>query len=141
MKQTSTSCNVASTDSAEWQAGRDYDAEILDYEALVNRCMGNLDFVDRVLMKFHERLPLDLEELEQALAGQDAQLVQRLAHRIKGTAANTSAKGLQHIAQEIEDMGHSGCLAEIPARIQAFRKEWERVQAWSASVLSKTTSQ
>jgi HPt (histidine-containing phosphotransfer) domain-containing protein len=115
-------------------------AEILDYDALINRCMGNLDFVNRVLTKFHERLPIDFREMEQAVARQDTQLVASVAHRIKGSVANISAKSLHIIAQEIEDMGRAGCLDDIPARIEAFRKEWERLCIWTSSVLPKTTS-
>jgi HPt (histidine-containing phosphotransfer) domain-containing protein len=116
------------------------DPDILDYDALTNRCMGNLDFVNKVLIKFHERLPIDLGEMEQALVRQDTQLLARVAHRIKGSVANISATGLQRVAQEIEDMGRAGCLDDIPSRIEAFRKEWDRLREWSSPVLSKTTS-
>ena len=64
--------------AVEGQTEISFDPEILDYDALVNRCMGNLDFVDRVLMRINEQMPVDLLELEQALVQQDSQQVASL---------------------------------------------------------------
>jgi HPt (histidine-containing phosphotransfer) domain-containing protein len=118
----------------------DCKTEILDFEALVNRCMGNMDFVDRVLLKINERLPLDIEELERALNQQDAQQVAGVAHRIKGSVANISANKLQGIAQEIENMGREGIIESIPSRINALHKEWENLREWTTSYLAKKSA-
>ena len=38
--------------------------DVLDLQGLCDRCMGNLDLVERVLDKFEQRLPAELAELE-----------------------------------------------------------------------------
>jgi HPt (histidine-containing phosphotransfer) domain-containing protein len=131
---------VDSTVPAAGYFNMDYNCEILDFEALVNRCMGKMDFVDRVLLKINERLPLDIEELEQAFQRHDAQQIAGVAHRIKGATANISANKLQCIAQEIESMGREGTIDGADLQIAAFKQEWENLKEWTTSYLAKTDS-
>jgi HPt (histidine-containing phosphotransfer) domain-containing protein len=101
-------------------------AEVLDWQGLQTRCMGNLDFVQRVLEKFQQRLPTDLAELERMAELRDVEQIARVAHRIKGTSANVSAQALCQVAAAIEDLSRAGCVTEIPVRIAHLRREWER---------------
>ena len=102
------------------------DAEVLDWQELCERCLGNLDLVARVLGKFEQRLPAELAELERAVEVGDAAKIALVAHRIKGNSSNVSAAGLQQAAAEIEDLGRAGRVAEIPARVRNVRQEWQR---------------
>jgi HPt (histidine-containing phosphotransfer) domain-containing protein len=140
MNQTLPDRNAESILSTDGQNGNVQKTDVLDFESLVNRCMGNFDFVDRVLIKINERLPIDIEEMQQALELQDAQKLAGVAHRIKGSVANISAKGLQHTAQVIEEMGRAGRIEDISTQIDSFRNEWERLRAWSELFLTKKIS-
>src|SRR5580692_4200267 len=80
-------------------------ADVLDLQGLCDRCMGNLDLVERVLDKFEQRLPQELAELERELELGDSAKVALVAHRIKGNSSNVSAAGLQQAAAEVEDLG------------------------------------
>src|SRR5689334_5017560 len=82
----------------------DSNRDVLDLQSLHERCMGNLDLVERVLDKFETRLPEELAELERNLQGEDAAKISLVAHRIKGSCANVSALGLRNAAAEIEDL-------------------------------------
>jgi len=108
--------------------------EVLDLDALMERCMGNLDFVDRILHKFQERLPKELAELETTLECQDAEQLALVAHRIKGSSASVSARGLCLAASAIEDRSRAGCMHDIDSYVEQFRREWERYQNYSASL-------
>jgi len=101
-------------------------AEVLDLQRLSDRCMGNLDLVERVLEKFEQRLPGELAELEHVLTTGDAAKVTLVAHRIKGNASNISAGGLQQAAAEIEELSRAGRVADVPARLRNLREQWQR---------------
>jgi HPt (histidine-containing phosphotransfer) domain-containing protein len=88
--------------------------------------MGNANIAERILLKFQERFGIDLSELEQGLAEQNAGMITQAAHRIKGASANVSALTLYEIASDIEQLGREEQLAEIPAGVQQLRAEWTR---------------
>lgn len=111
--------------SSQQAAGSSY-SDVLDLDRLRNRCMGNIDLLQRVLDQFHKRLPEELAELEHALELRDSEQVARVAHRIRGTSANVSAECLQRAAAEIEDLGRLGRVTDVPTRLERLRSEWER---------------
>ena len=86
----------------------------LDVEQLLDRCMGNVEFVERVLTKFHERFSDDLEQLERDVQAGAGESVAALAHRLKGSAANVAAPELHRITAQLEELGRSPRMAEIP---------------------------
>lgn len=101
-------------------------AEVFDLQGLCDRCMGNLDLVQRVLDKFEQRLPGELAELERVLEQGDATKITLVAHRIKGNSSNISASGLQQAAAEIEDLSRAGRVSDIHGRLGNLRKHWQR---------------
>jgi HPt (histidine-containing phosphotransfer) domain-containing protein len=120
------------------QAPEPSPSEVLDWQGLQTRCLGNLDFVQRVLDKFQQRLPVDLAELERMAELRDVEQIARVAHRIKGTSANVSAQGLCRAAAEIEDLSRAGCVTDIPLRIAHLRREWERYLDCATPLFSAT---
>ena len=109
---------------------------VMDLDALLERCMGNIDFLVRIVDKFQSRIPEELDELEQAVDLQDAKRIASLAHRIKGESASASADGLQRVAREIEELGAAGRVGEIPARMTELRGEWTKYREHSACQLA-----
>lgn len=101
-------------------------ADVLDMDDLLARCLGNVDFVQRVLAKFQERCDEDLTALERALVNGDSELVARLAHRLKGASANASALRLREHAAAIEDAARRRALGAVPERLGELRQEWDR---------------
>ena len=111
-------------------------AEVLDLEGLRNRCMGNIDFVQRVLEKFQQRIPEELAELEQSLTLGNLEQVARVAHRVKGTSANAAAPGLRQAAAEIEESGRAGQVSGVSTGIEHLRGEWERYLDYVSTLFS-----
>jgi HPt (histidine-containing phosphotransfer) domain-containing protein len=111
-------------------------AAVLNLDGLHNRCMGNIDLVQRVLRTFQQRLPEELDELEEVLERGDATQIARVAHRIHGNSANVSAEGIQRVAAEIEDLSHTGRVSDIPLRIERLRGEWERYLDYASTLFS-----
>ena len=104
------------------QEGRTSSA--FELEELVERCMGNLEFVERVLTKFQQRFGEQLEELEQAVAQRDAERLVLVAHRLKGESASVAAAALRDRAGEIERLGRAGQVSNVPPCLQRLRAEW-----------------
>jgi len=101
-------------------------ASVLDVDDLVARCLGNLEFVDRVLAMFHQRCDEDLAELERAADAGDTETVVRLAHRLKGACANASAVTLRARAEEVERAARQGLLDDARERLGNLHDEWNR---------------
>lgn len=125
-----------SPDRADPQTAGAGDSEAVEFEGLVERCMGNLAFVERVLGKFQERFPQQVAELEGLLETKDAERLATVAHRMKGNSANVSATGLQQIAAEIEDLCREGRVGEVAPHVDRLRHEWARYLDCSARLLS-----
>lgn len=102
------------------------ESALLDTEELLARCMGNIEFAERLLAKFQGRLDEDLLELEAAMRVEDPDVIARVAHRIKGASANVAAHDLRKRAAEIEQLARDRALAEIPAQLVELRGERRR---------------
>jgi HPt (histidine-containing phosphotransfer) domain-containing protein len=100
--------------------------EVLDLQGLCDRCLGNLELVQRVLGRFEQRLPEELDELQRELALGDAAKVALIAHRIRGSASNVSAAGLQKAAAEIEDSSRAGRMTDAYSNLRRLREQWQR---------------
>jgi HPt (histidine-containing phosphotransfer) domain-containing protein len=110
---------------------------IINYEELLARCLGNVDIAEKVLSKFQDRFGVDLAELERGLDAGDPQAIALTAHRIKGASANVAAPALYEVAAGLEELGRSERLAEVPAGVAQLRGEWTRfVQSVSQLPLS-----
>ncbi|MHB0912610.1 MAG: response regulator [Armatimonadota bacterium] len=98
----------------------------IDYEELISRCDGSLEFVEEVIKIFKERTPQDLAEIETALAAGDAPALSALAHRLKGAAATTAAEGVRSCAEKLEMLGREERLSEAPECIERIEQEFAR---------------
>ncbi|NLX57239.1 MAG: Hpt domain-containing protein [Planctomycetaceae bacterium] len=108
--------------------------EIFCVDELLGRCMGNIDFAARVLARFQDRFEVDLQELDQAIAAQDAEATARVAHRIKGAAANVAAVRLHEWSSAIEQLGRASRLSDAPAGINQLRQEWSRFVDYASAL-------
>ena len=123
---TPNTCEPQSSDLAVGQAAPST-YRVLDVDGLINRCMGNIDLVQRVLEKFQQRIPEELAELENAfelgeterLASNRTSHPRKLGDRIgRGTRASRSGDRRRE---------PRGRVADIPAGIEHLRSEWRRL--------------
>ena len=108
----------------------------LDVEELHARCMGNLHLVHRVLDKFRTRFPEDMTEIRHAVENGDAGHVARIAHRLKGTSASVSAKGLAEAAADLERLGKADTLENVDAYVNQLDNEWKRFKNETETTVS-----
>jgi CheY-like chemotaxis protein/HPt (histidine-containing phosphotransfer) domain-containing protein len=76
--------------------------DAVDVPSLLRRCQGKASLAERLLVKFENQLPGQLAELRELLGAGDRAALGRLAHTIKGTAANLSVERLRSAAASLE---------------------------------------
>ena len=97
---------------------------------LLDRCMGSQPLVDRLLSSFMLRTAADVTTLEQTVARRDGEGAARLAHLLKGAAANISAYRLQNLFGKAEDLSRADRLDEVSTVLLQLRQELERFNAF-----------
>jgi len=115
------------------------DAAPLNFAELVERCVGRLDLVQRILDKFQAQFAGDLDQLEAALEQADLAGVSRLAHRLKGSAANVAAPRLRATAEGIEKRAAGGDVDALADCCWTLREEWSRFRQ-AVAAHGETTS-
>lgn len=103
-------------------------AEVLNLNELTERCMGNLEFAERVLARFQQLLDVDLQAVTQAASVEDFGQVAQIAHRIKGAAANVAARALVKVAAELEASAKSHDVDTVWSRLPVLKAECDRLQ-------------
>jgi PAS domain S-box-containing protein len=90
---------------------------VFDRAGLVDRMMGDVAFADRILTRFLESTPPQIESLRESLDSGDAATAKRIAHTIKGAASNIGGERLHTVAFEIEEAARN---ADLPRAIRHF---------------------
>jgi len=98
----------------------------LDWDALVARFTGDLNFVQVLLDKFDHQTDLDIEQLESAVAARDARQTELVAHRLKGAAASLSAEALRAVAARLETLGRQAAMEDAQTCLARLCEERER---------------
>ncbi|HEV3417894.1 MAG TPA: Hpt domain-containing protein [Pirellulales bacterium] len=106
----------------------------LNLAELRRRCMGSLDFADRLLASFDKRFPVEVLEIVQILDAEDMPRLARLVHQLKGTTANICAPILNQIVQRIEETVKAGELAKTRRELEQLEHEWERFTEFKQSM-------
>ncbi len=79
-------------------------APVLNSDALWERVDGDRALVRTLVKTYYEEAPPLLEAIREGLAGADAGLVGRAAHRLKGTLATIGAEAATEPAQRLESL-------------------------------------
>jgi signal transduction histidine kinase/DNA-binding response OmpR family regulator len=100
--------------------------EVLDFEALLERCMGNLQLAERIIDKFRGLGADELVQIEKSINEGNAERTASLAHSFKGVTANLSANALREVATHLEAMARAERMNEGPACLTQLKNEWDR---------------
>ena len=109
-------------------------------DELTNRCLGRLDFVQRVLGSFAVRFEDDFAELRTEVAAGNASATARLAHRMKGACGDTAAHEMHRQMAEIEELALGGQLEEVANRFSNLELAWTRFLERLESLLAADCS-
>lgn len=81
---------------------------VFDKVDMIGRLLGDVELVEAVAKGFLEDIPQQIKALQEYLATGDAPSVERLAHNIKGAAANIGGNRLQEVASLVAKAAKSG---------------------------------
>jgi HPt (histidine-containing phosphotransfer) domain-containing protein len=98
---------------------------VIDSQALLARCLNNLDFVERILTLFEDRGTVELNNLDEALAAGDVETVGRIAHRLAGACANAAAHDLQICAANVRKAVNKNSLEEAAECVEELHRKWD----------------
>ena len=108
----------------------------IDFEELIDRCMGRLDLAQRILSRFSEAAEAEMLALQEALARSDRDAIGQIAHRVAGGALTASAGPLADRCRRLEHeavAGEPGEFEELVAEtLQACRAAMETITSRSA---------
>jgi HPt (histidine-containing phosphotransfer) domain-containing protein len=99
----------------------------VELEELLARCVGNMDFAQRVLDQFLSCFGDDIDRLERHFESHEPEELARIAHAMKGAAATVAAHALAHQIAGIEEMARAQRMDHISTRLAEVRDEWSRV--------------
>jgi len=88
---------------------------------------GDSEFLRELIAIYLADTPKQLVQLEEAIARQDASLVVRAAHTIKGSSGNFGAAGFSRLALEMEAHGKANNLAAAAAALPQFKNAFAQV--------------
>jgi HPt (histidine-containing phosphotransfer) domain-containing protein len=88
---------------------------------------GEPDVLDEVLDIFRRDVPVRLLRLVQAAGGTDLDTVERMAHSIKGSAANIGACTLEQTSAMLEQAARRADPTAVAEAIPAVQAEMARV--------------
>lgn len=100
------------------------DTDIVDVDELLGRCLGNLQFAERILEVFQERFTTDLDELEAAIEAAEMEHVAAITHRLKGACANAAAHSLRDRISQLRQAACAGAVDEVSLHYRDLRNDW-----------------
>ncbi|HEX8341581.1 MAG TPA: response regulator [Tepidisphaeraceae bacterium] len=111
----------------------------IDFAALLERSLGDVDFAVDTLDRFKTRAVQDVNGIERAITAGAFGEVARLAHGLKGAAAHVGARQVRDIAARIERPGTEADRARITAALSELRHAVDRsIAAIPAAVAQGT---
>ena len=92
------------------------------------RELGDPDFISELAQVFLDDSSSRLAALREAVEGDDASSVQRIAHTLKGSSGNMGATKMAAICADLQEAGASGTLARVPELLGRLEEEFERAR-------------
>jgi len=76
----------------------------LKFDELLTRCMGEVEFAQKIIRDFLDSSGPLLDEIGDSIAESSVQKAARTVHRLKGTAATVAAKPFLNSLVELETL-------------------------------------
>lgn len=119
---------VAAESVAE-QLSRKKSGQVLDYQALVDRLMGDNALAEAILGEVGKELPRQLTELQRLVELGDCRKAGRQAHKVKGAISNVGAAALVLIFETMEAAGAAGEIDSLRHLLSRAEAGIEELQA------------
>jgi len=101
----------------------------VDIKSGLSTAGGNEKLYRSLLVKFYKEYSDTTKEIKEALAREDMELGTRLAHTVKGVAANLGAKSLKAAGADVEAAIRNGNLENIGGLLDIFERQIQSVMS------------
>jgi len=101
---------------------------ILDLEGTLSRFGGDRELFTDMVGFFFEDAPALCDELQAAVKKEDALLVRKKSHALKGLIASCGGVRAAHAAQRLEYAGETSDLEAMEPLFTTLRDEFERLK-------------
>jgi two-component system sensor histidine kinase BarA len=101
---------------------------VIDESVLLDFSDGDFSVIEKFIGLFMEESTKEISLLEKAMEDQDITEVEKLAHSIKGAAAEVGGKRLSAMARNMEKAAESIDLLLCQAMLEPLKTEWENVK-------------
>jgi HPt (histidine-containing phosphotransfer) domain-containing protein len=99
----------------------------LDYSSALQWADGDRSLLAELAEVFVEDCPQRMNELEEAVKGNNTNMIRNAAHSLKGMVSGFGARRANTLAQEMEDLGRAGNLPKAATLLPAVKHEFARV--------------
>lgn len=103
----------------------------IDYDTALSEFQNDKPLLDDVLKNFLIQVQQQIDVMSQALDTQKHDTLAKVAHAIKGGAANILAGDLSTAASRLEEIGKSGQLEAGPDALELLKKEFNRLTRYA----------
>lgn len=110
-------------------------APVIDFERLCQRLMGDRQLAVELLAKTSQRLPNDLQSIQDAAGSQQYDALMKAAHKLKGTAATLSAEGLRQACEALEEASRAASPSAIEPRVAALLEETQKFSRSAQAII------
>jgi len=111
----------------------------LDIKAALERVEGDRDLLDELLALFAEECQSSIKGIREAFDSRDARVLERLAHTVKGSAANLGANDLSKAASAVEKKARAEEMDNVAEEVAALERQVERLMPELESLVRKAT--
>jgi PAS domain S-box-containing protein len=101
---------------------------VYDRAGFLDRMMGEEEMAEKIINIFLDDIPKQIESLKQALDACDTETFQRIAHSIKGAAANVGGEALRELAAQVEKACKEGNFESISDRCALLESQFIRLK-------------
>jgi CheY-like chemotaxis protein/HPt (histidine-containing phosphotransfer) domain-containing protein len=110
--------------------GKKQENSPIDFKKAIKRAMGDKEFLKKMLEQFTMSMPVQVQALKAAIEEGNAEILQREAHTLKGSAANLSADNIAAAALRLEQMGREKDLTAGEQTFGELEAELTRFEAY-----------
>ena len=115
------------------------DQSVMDINSVMERVGGDKELLAELAELFIEDSQKLLAQIKEAIVRGDARVLERVAHTLKGSVGNFSAKTAREAALKLEEMGRNSELADVDQAYTRLDKEISRLCSTLQTFTKKET--
>lgn len=101
---------------------------VVERDALVSLLDENPDLIVTIIDSFLEDCPSYMDAIRRAVKNENAEVLKREAHGLKGATGSLRAQPVSKAAEVLEEIGHSGDFSEAESALTRLEDEIDRLK-------------